>query len=99
VRRLVGAKPIGVRVIGAALLLGVAACGQGDADGTADVEAGQPAGFKATPEYAHASRPVARAHASTSAQRQIRPADSTATGSGKPLGARELVGTLARHAE
>lgn len=50
-RRLLGAKPIGVLVIGAAQLLGVAACGQGDEDGTADVEAGRPAGFKATPEY------------------------------------------------
>jgi hypothetical protein len=51
VRRLLGAKPIGVLFIGAALLLGVAACGQGDENGTADVEAGRPAGFKATPEY------------------------------------------------
>jgi hypothetical protein len=51
VRRLLGAKPIGVLVIGAALLLGVAACGQGDENGTADVEVGRPAGFKATPEY------------------------------------------------
>jgi hypothetical protein len=51
VRRLLGAKPIGVLVIGAALLLGVVACGQGDEDGIADVEAGRPAGFEATPEY------------------------------------------------
>jgi hypothetical protein len=50
-RRLLGAKQIGGLAIGAALLLGVVACGQGDENGTADVEAGRPAGFKATPEY------------------------------------------------
>lgn len=50
-RRLLGIKPIGMLVIGAALMLGVAACGRGDEDGTADVVAGRPAGFKATPEY------------------------------------------------
>jgi hypothetical protein len=51
VRRLLGIKPIGVLVIGAALMPGVTACGRGDEDGTADVVAGRPAGFNATPEY------------------------------------------------
>jgi hypothetical protein len=48
VGKLPGAKKIGVLLSAPALVLGVAACGD---DATADVEAGQPAGFEATPEY------------------------------------------------
>lgn len=43
-----GAKTVGALPSAPALVLGVAACGD---HATADVEAGQPAGFKATPEY------------------------------------------------
>lgn len=50
-KRLLGAETIGVPLIAAVLVLGVAACGEGGEDATADVEAGRPAGFKATPEY------------------------------------------------
>ena len=46
--KLPGAKKIGVLLSAPALVLGGAACSD---DATADVEAGQPAGFKATPEY------------------------------------------------